>query len=134
MSKDDVIRKQLQDKYFIKWEPSSNDLIDLYNEYIDKLNEFINEIEELSKNISKKSFKPNSRQMGGYERCIINYPDEGWSTKEEQFKQAYKELMVDYLYYEPLEYDDLSKKEISIMKEMANFLIKQAEINKSELK
>ena len=42
--------------------------------------------------------------------------------------------MVDFIYYESLEYDDLSLKEIKIIKEMANFIIKQAEINIKELK
>lgn len=42
--------------------------------------------------------------------------------------------MVDFLYYSPdLDYDDLSIKEIDILKEMASFLVTQAEININDL-
>lgn len=56
------------------------------------------------------------------------------TKKYEQYIQAYKELMVDFLYYSPdLDYDDLSIKEIDILKEMASFLVTQAEININDL-
>lgn len=58
----------------------------------------------------------------------------GWNEKYEQYIQAYKELMVDFLYYSPdLDYDDLSIKEIDILKERASFLVTQAEININDL-
>ena len=42
--------------------------------------------------------------------------------------------MVDFLYYShDLDYDDLSIKEIDILKEMASFLVTQAEININDL-
>ena len=51
-----------------------------------------------------------------------------------QYAQAYKELMVDYLYYnDEFEYDDISLNEIQEMKKMAYFLICQAERNIYEL-
>ena len=143
MSKDDAIRKKLKTKYYLDWQPKNNiygakklenyQLIDMYNEYIIKLKDFILEVDELSKKINKKSYIPNYRQIGGYERCVKNYPDKGWNEKHMQFIQAYKELMVDFICYEPIEYDDLSLEEIKVMKEMANFLIQQAEKNKLEL-
>lgn len=139
------IRKHLKEKYYLNWSPKSNIfkvekeqitdafLISMYNEYIDKLNLFLKEIERIKKGITKEDFTPNGRQKGGYSRCVENYPDKGWRDKYYQYTQAYKELMVDFIYYEPLEYDDLSIKEISIMKEMAEFLIKQAQLNIKEL-
>lgn len=141
------IRKKLSYKYYVRWKPKYNIynksdkditddlLIKMYTEYIIKLNEFINELEKVKNNIKKENFKPNYRQIGSYKRCIINYPDKGWSKKYDQFIQAYKELMVDFLYYSPdLNYDDLSIKEINILKDMASFLIIQAKININDLK
>lgn len=132
------IRENLQFKYYIDWKPKNsthnksnvditNDLlIKMYNEYIIKLNEFIAELNNIGKNITKNDFKPNYRQIGGYERCVTNYPDTGWKEKYQQFIQAYKELMVDFLNYPDLEYDELSIKEIKMLKEMAIFLINKA--------
>lgn len=95
---------------------------------------YIIKLNKIKKNIKKLEFKPNHRQVGGYKRCVINYPDNGWNEKYEQYIQAYKELMVDFLYYSPnLDYDDLSIKEIDILKEMASFLVTQAEININDL-
>lgn len=113
----------------------TNDLlIKMYNEYIVKLSGFIKELNKIKKNIKKLEFKPNYRQIGGYKRCVINYPDNGWNEKYEQYIQAYKELMVDFLYYSlNLDYDDLSIKEIDILKERASFLVTQAEININDL-
>lgn len=140
------IRKHLKEKYYLKWRPKHdiykikedqiNDefLINMYNEYIDKLKKFLKEINLLEKKITKVDFTPNFRQTGGYDRCVTNYPDKGWNEKYFQFTQAYKELMVDFIYYESLEYDDLSLKEIKIIKKMANFIIEQAELNIKELK
>lgn len=137
------IRKKLSYKYYIKWnlkndtynksrEDITNELqIKMYDEYIIKLNEFIKELDIIKKHINKINFNPNYRQIGGYKRCITDYPDIGYSKKYEQYKQAYKELMVDFLYYPDsnLDYEELSIKEIEILKEMATFLIQQAEIN-----
>ena len=90
--------------------------------------------EKKQKNIKKLEFKPNYRQIGGYKRCVVNYPDKVWNEKYEQYIQAYKELMVDFLYYSPdLDYDDLSIKEIDILKERASFLVTRAEININDL-
>ena len=139
-------RERLTQKYYIKWKPKHNFynsadvditnefLIKMYNEYIIKLNKFIKELDKIKKHIKKQDFKPNYRQIGGYERCVTNYPDRGWDDKNHQYKQAYKELMVDFLCYPDLDYDELSIKEINMLKEMATFLIKQAEININELK
>ena len=139
------IRKKLKDKYYLNWCPKNNIfnkeekqitntlLKNMYVEYIEKLKEFIEEINTLKKQITKIDFTPNYRQLGGYNRCITNYPDKGWSEKYNHFIQAYKELMVDYLYYEGIEYDELSINELDTQIEMAKFLIKQAEINISEL-
>lgn len=141
----DEIRKELKSKYYLNWSPKNNVfkieedqitnklLINMYNEYISKLNIFLKEISKIEKNITKVDFVPNFRQTGGYDRCVTNYPDTGWKEKYHQYIQAYKELMVDFICYEPLEYDELSLKEIGIMKEMAQFLIKQAQINIDEL-
>ena len=141
-----LVRENLSYDYYINWEPKSNIynktdkditndlLIKMYNEYIVKLSEFIKELNKIKKNIKKLEFKPNYRQIGGYKRCVVNYPDKGWNEKYEQYIQAYKELMVDFLYYSPdLDYDDLSIKEIDILKEMASFLVTQAEININDL-
>lgn len=140
------VREELNDKYYLKWNPkhdvynipnkdiTNKLLIKMYSEYIIKLNEFIKELDEIKKQIKKVNFKPNHRQIGGYERCVINYPDKGWSEKYDQYKQAYKELMVDFLCYPELKYDDLSIKEIEVLKEMASFLIMQAKIDIDNLK
>ena len=110
-------------------------LIKMYTEYITKLNKFIKELDRIKRYIRKMDFKPNYRQIGGYERCVINYPDKGWNEKYMQYIQAYTELMSDFLYYSSdLNYDDMSIKEIKILKEMASFLITQAEINIDDLK
>lgn len=141
----DEIRKELKNKYYLNWSPKNNVfkveekqitddlLIGMYNEYIEKLNSFLEEINRIAKKITKTDFVPNFRQTGGYDRCVVNYPDTGWKEKYHQYIQAYKELMVDFICYEPLEYDELSLKEIGIIKEMAQFLIKQAQINIDEL-
>ncbi len=142
-----LIRKKLSYKYYIRWKPKyniyskneedmTNDfLIKMYTEYITKLNKFIKELDRIKRYIRKMDFKPNYRQIGGYERCVINYPDKGWNEKYMQYIQAYKELMSDFLYYSSdLDYDDMSIKEIKILKEMASFLITQAEINIDDLK
>ena len=64
----------------------------------------------------------------------MNREEDGWKEKYFQFEQAYKELMIDFLYYsDEIEYEDISLKEIQIMKKMAYFLICQAEINIYEL-
>lgn len=141
------LREKLKQKYYIKWKPKHNIfdknkknitnafLIKMYSEYIKKLNEFIKELDRLKKRIKKESFKPNFRQIGGYQRCVTDYPDKGWDEKYLQYIQAYKELMVDFLCYSSdLEYDDLSIKEMEILKEMALFLITQAEININDLR
>ena len=141
-----VIREKLRNKYYLEWEQKHNTynksdvditndlLIKMYNEYIIKLNKFIKELDKIKKHIKKSDFKPNYRQIGGYDRCVTNFSDKGWSKKYDQYKQAYKELMVDFLCYPDLDYDDLSIKEIDILKEMALFLIAQAEININDLK
>ncbi len=89
----------------------------------------------IKKTITKKDFKPNSRQVGGFRRCIINYSDRGWKEKHMQYGQAYKEMMSDFLYYSPnIEYDDMSLHEISILKQMAEIMIKRANENIKEIK
>ena len=84
-----LVREKLSYDYYINWEPKSNIynktdkditndlLIKMYNEYIVKLSEFIKELNKIKKNIKKLEFKPNYRQIGGYKRCVVNYPDKG---------------------------------------------------------
>lgn len=84
-----LIREKLSYDYYINWKPKSNMynrtdkditndlLIKMYNEYIVKLSEFIKELNKIKKNIKKLEFKPNYRQIGGYKRCVVNYPDKG---------------------------------------------------------
>lgn len=142
-----LTREKLSYKYYIKWklkyniynknkEDITNDfLIKMYTEYIIKLNKFIKELDKIKKHTRKMNFTPNYRQLGGYKRCVTDYPDTGWNEKYMQYIQAYKELMLDFLYYSPnLDYDDISIEEIEILKEMASFLITQAKINICDLK
>ena len=96
--------------------------------------DFVNELDSYVPNITKVDFNQNFRQSGSYKRCVLEFPDDGWKEKYFQFEQAYKELMIDFLYYsDEIEYEDISLKEIQIMKKMAYFLICQAEINIYEL-
>ena len=71
----------------------------------------------------------SDRQKGGYKRCITDYPDKGWSKERQQIGQAYKEIMVDFLYYnsDEIEYKELTVKEVVTMVEMAEFLIKKVD-------
>ena len=137
-------RKELSNKYYREWKPVNNIpydknvekdiLIDFYKEYRSKLLAFINELDTILPTIEKKDFKKNIRQIGGYVRCVLDYPDKGYNSKHFQFEQGYKELMVDYLFYsDDLEYDEISQYEIFEMKKMAFFLICQAERNIYEL-
>ena len=90
------------------------------------LQDFINECKMIIKtNDLEITCELNNRQIGGYKRCVTDYPDKGWSTEREQIGQAYKELMVDFLYYSgaKTEYKELTVKEIVTMVEMAEFLI-----------
>lgn len=139
------LREELFNKYYLNWkeygdawENDSDDkeyLINLYNQFQIKLNEFIEELERIKPTITKKDFKANYRQEGGYRRCMVTYPDEGWKKKSQQFLQAYKELTVDFLYYSPqLEYEEMSLHEIEILENMAKFLIREAKKNTNELK
>ena len=53
-------------------------------------------------------FNQNFRQSGSYKRCVLEFPDDGWKEKYFQFEQAYKELMIDFLYYsDEIEYEDI---------------------------
>lgn len=134
-------RKELSDKFYRNWKPINNIfeikeetddqfLIDFYKEYIEKLKDFINELDTIQPTINKIDFKKNCRQKGGYIRCVLDFPDCGWKEKHYQFEQGYKELMIDYLFYDDsLEYDDISLNEIQEMKKMGYFLICQAERN-----
>jgi len=139
-------RKNLNERYYEKWKPSINVfeiekdkidnklLVNFYQEYIEKLKSFINELDIIQPQIDKISFKKNNRQYGGYKRCVLTFQDNGWKEKYLQYTQAYKELMVDYLYYsDDLEYEDISLDEIYELKKMAYFLICQAERNIYEL-
>ena len=139
-------RKEMSNRYFIEWKPkydiyhkdtliSVELMAECYQEYRRKLIEFVNELDTYVPNISKVSYKPNHRQNGAYQRCVLRYPDPGWEHhKLLQFSQGYKELMVDFLHYsDELEYDEISLEEIQTMKKMAYFLICQAEINKYEI-
>lgn len=140
------IREELKNTYYLEWNQKYNFcnksdalitdefLIEMYNEYIIKLEEFIDDLDKIKIHIKKEEFKPNYRQVGSYKRCVTNYPDKGWNKKYEQYSQAYKELMVDFLCYPDLDYDELSIKEINILKEMALFLIKEAKVNINELR
>ena len=141
------IREMLNKKYYMDWKPqysawnlkeeeiTDEYLINMYNEHINKLTEFIDEIEEIEKGITKKNFKPNYRQTGGFHRCITDYPDKGWKEKYHQYAQAYTEMMSDFLFYSPtLEYDEMSLDEISILKKMAGIMIERAKDNIKEMK
>lgn len=120
--------------YFNDAEPTNQDLITIYNKYLKKLQAFIKELEKIKQRTTKETYTPNYRQLGAYERCIIKYPDKGWTKKYNQYSQAYKELMVDALYYsEDLKYDDISLDEINALVAMATFLIEQGRINLKEL-
>lgn len=120
--------------YFNDAEPTSQDLITIYNKYLKKLQAFIKELEKIKQRTVKENYIPNYRQLGAYERCIIKYPDKGWTKKYNQYSQAYKELMVDALYYsKDLNYDDISLAEIDTLLAMATFLIEQGRINIKEL-
>lgn len=139
-------RKAMSEKYYINWKPkydiykikdkSDEVKIECYKEYRQKLIEFINEIDSIAPTVTKISFKPNFRQTGGYERCVLKYYSPYWKDdKPNQFESSYKELMIDFLYYsDGLEYDEISLDEIQIIKKMAYFLICQAEINIYELR
>lgn len=139
-------RKNFSDRYYRKGSPTINIfevekekinnelLINYYQEYIEKLKSFVNELDLIQQNTNKIDFKKNYRQNGAYKRCVLSFPDKGWKEKYLQYAQAYKELMVDYLYYDDnLEYDDISLNEIQEIKKMAYFLICQAERNIYEL-
>lgn len=120
--------------YFNDAEPTSQDLITIYNKYLKKLQSFIKELEKIKQRTVKENYIPNYRQLGAYERCIIKYPDKGWTKKYNQYSQAYKELMVDALYYsEDLKYDDISLDELNTLVAMSSFLIEQGRINIKEL-
>lgn len=120
--------------YFNDAEPTSQDLITMYNKYLKKLQAFIKKLEKIKQRTVKEKYIPNYRQLGAYERCIIKYPDKGWTKKYNQYSQAYKELMVDALYYsEDLKYDDISLDEINTLVAMSTFLIEQGRINIKEL-
>lgn len=120
--------------YFNDAEPTSQDLITIYNKYLKKLQAFIKKLEKIKQRTVKENYIPNYRQLGAYERCIIKYPDKGWTKKYNQYSQAYKELMVDALYYsEDLKYDDISLDELNTLVAMSTFLIEQGRINIKEL-
>lgn len=138
------IRKVLQLKYYTLWKPlrsawdyqTETGYIKMYNEYIDKLKEFIQDCDAIIERNPdlKTTFNPNSRQTGGYKRCMAKEV-EGWSTKHEKFAQRYKELMVDYLCYDDeIKYEEISMPELKDLKEMAKFIINEAEKNICELK
>ena len=127
-------RKELSNKYYKEWKPinsvsddeesDKDSIVDYYNEYISMLIKFINELDTILPTVKKVDFKKNDRQIGGYARCILDYPDKGYNFKHRQFEQSYKELMVDYLFYsDDLEYDEISQQEIFEMKKMAYFLM-----------
>lgn len=135
-------RKDFSEKYYKNWKPkhdvfklnrdeiTDEFLVEFYKEYRLKLIDFVNELDLYIPNITKVDFNQNYRQSGSYRRCVLEFPDNGWTEKYFQFEQAYKELMIDFLYYsDELEYEDISLNEIQIMKKMAYFLICQAEIN-----
>ena len=137
-------RKELSNKYYKEWKPinsvpddeesDKDSIVDYYNEYISMLIKFINELDTILPTVKKVDFKKNDRQIGGYARCILDYPDKGYNFKHRQFEQSYKELMVDYLFYsDDLEYDEISQQEKKKKKKMAYFLICQAERNIYEL-
>lgn len=143
----DMLNKnnEKQDSYPIR--------LKLFNTYKDKLNEAWIELDEEGEETFYKSAKNvlqdfinecktiiktndleitcefNNRQIGGYKRCIIDYPDKGWNTEREQIGQAYTELIVDFLYYNSsdIEYKELTVKEIVTMVEMAEFLIEKVD-------
>lgn len=124
----------IKNTYFNNTNPTNKDLVIMYNKYLEKLQDFIKELRKLKQNITKKTYTPNYRQIGAYKRCIIEYPDKGWTEKYDQYKQAYKELMVDALYYsKDLKYDAISLAEINTLLEMATFLIEQGRLNLKEL-
>lgn len=138
-----TIREQLQFKYYINWNGSRTafkeltriERIKMYDSYIDKIEQFMDEINWIKKNDKtlKMDFNPNYRQLGGYERCMSKKIND-WDTKEAQFGQRYKELMIDYLYYnDELKYDDMSLKELTQIEEMARFLLEVAINNKENL-
>ena len=134
------LRESLNKKYYVDWQPEHSAwilekeqitdeyLIEMYQEYINKLNEFIDDINTIEKTVTKEDFKSNYRQVGGFKRCVTNYPDTGWKEKYQQYAQAYKEIMCDFIYYSPeLEYDEISLHEIDIIRNMAKLMIQRAE-------
>lgn len=126
----DFVRKT----YFANTEPTTQDLLTIYNKYLKKLQCFIKELEKIKQKTIKETYSPNYRQLGAYERCIIKYPDKGWSKKYDQYRQAYKELMVDALYYsKDLNYEDISLAEIDTLLDLATFLLEQGRLNIKEL-
>ena len=125
------IRLKLFNTYKDKWSEAWIELDEegeeaFYKNAKNVLQDFINECKTIIKtNDLEITCELSDRQNGGYKRCITDYPDKGWNTEREQIGQAYKELIVDFLYYSDskTEYKELTIKEIVTMVEMAEFLI-----------
>ena len=125
-----LLRKELSEKYspeFYNYKTmAKTDVIKVLKNYQKKLLDLIDEVEIMEKETTMTNNILNDRQKCCIRNCSEEFVDSGWTNLLDMYRQSFHE-MIDFIYFNGFENNELALNELKLIKMMASYLIFKAD-------